>query len=289
MKTKSTSSPIALILWAAGWLLLIGILFWAERSRGDLTAVVTPGYQFPVDGSQPTTYQLLNELGQPTIAIFGSVGGSNSVTPGSITTLAFAPSVFDGYTIGLDSGSPPSARVLTAGIVSKGLMSINTTNLQLYIDTNYFLLSTNSTLDTNYNTGSSSMFWLTAAPQAYAALTNSGSVSLPSGTLPWVPVSSSALVMPHYLSNAPAYLRVVLVQATASQLDGYNPNDEIDIQSLYQGGGNNSLLFTVTADRTNITVSRSGSTSGLITPKTGGGAATINSPETTFKVKFYAR
>ena len=74
-----------------------------------------------------------------------------------------------------------------------------------------------------------------------------------------------------------------------SQLDGYNPNDEIDIQSLYQGGGNNNLLFTVTADRTNITVSRSGSTSGLITPNTGGGAATINSPETTFKVKFYAR
>ena len=85
-------------------------------ARADLTAIVTPGYQFPLDGSIAPSYMLLNELGMPTIQIFGTVGGSNTLAADSVTGAQLANSVPDGVTIGWNASNPRQLQVLTTGI-----------------------------------------------------------------------------------------------------------------------------------------------------------------------------
>lgn len=142
------------------------LLLFALPAHADLTAVVTPGYQFPLDGSVAPSYQLLNELAEPTIQIYGTIGGSNTLAPGSITTVSFSPSVVDGTTIGFNGSSPAGLQVLAGGIIGPGLQTLSTTNFELFVDTNVFLLATNSVNNTNSNTGSANKFWLTLQPQS---------------------------------------------------------------------------------------------------------------------------
>ncbi len=55
----------------------------------DIAITVTPGYQFPTDGSQPLTIDLLNLLGKPTIDLTGSIG-TLTLADGSVTTAKLA-------------------------------------------------------------------------------------------------------------------------------------------------------------------------------------------------------
>jgi hypothetical protein len=144
-------------------LLLLAGLLMALAVRADLTAVVTPGYQFPTDGSVVPSYDLLNLLAQPTIAIYGTVGGSNTLAVGSVTGTQLSPSVADGNTIGFNANVPPGLQVLAAGITGPGLKAQSTTNLTLWVDTNYFQLATNTIANTN---DTSTTAWLTVQPLA---------------------------------------------------------------------------------------------------------------------------
>ncbi|MDE2100129.1 MAG: hypothetical protein KGL39_22935 [Patescibacteria group bacterium] len=144
-------------------LLTMALLGVALAVRADLTAIVTPGYQFPTDGSVAPSYNLLNLLGQPTIQIFGTVGGSNTLAAGSVTGNQLSSSVADGATIGFNSDSPPGLRVLAAGIAGDGLLAQGTTNLMLWADTNLFELETNSPVGTNNGTVHN---WLTIRSNA---------------------------------------------------------------------------------------------------------------------------
>jgi hypothetical protein len=131
--------------------------------RADLTAVVTPGYQFPVEGAVAPTYDLLNLLGQPTVTIHGTVGlggGSNSIslTPGSVCGNQLCDGLPDGITMGWNANNPRQLQVLAAGV--GGIMTSNGT-FWLNIDQNYFAMSTNTVANTNDTTGSIYINWLT--------------------------------------------------------------------------------------------------------------------------------
>ena len=101
-------------LWALGFGL------WAGTACADLTAVVTPGYQFPLDGSVAPAYDLLNLLGQPTIQIYGTIGGSNTLAAGSVTGVQLNSSVADGVTVGFNGNNPPGLQTLGAGSRLRG-------------------------------------------------------------------------------------------------------------------------------------------------------------------------
>jgi len=117
--------------------------------KADLTAIVTPGYQFPLDGSVAPSYSLLNLLGSPTIAIYGTVGGSNTLAAGSVTGVQLNSSVADAVTIGFNGNNPPGLQVLGQGVAGPGLTNNGTTGLTLWVDTNLFSLATNSPVNTN--------------------------------------------------------------------------------------------------------------------------------------------
>ena len=137
----------------------------------DLTAVVTPGYQFPLDGSVAPTFQDLNLLGMPSIQILGTVGGSNIIAPGSLTGVSLSDTLVDGTTMQWNSASPRQLAVKPGGLAGWGLLGTGT-NLTLYLDTNEFQLATNSIDNTNTFTtpsvGNSTApaFWLTLQPQS---------------------------------------------------------------------------------------------------------------------------
>jgi len=141
MKTK-------IIKWLAAVVLTLALV---PATFADLTAVVTPGYQFPLDGSVAPAYNLLNLLAQPTISIYGTVGGSNTLAPQSVTGVQLAPSVADGVTIGFNGSVSPSLEVLAAGLVGPGLTNVGTSGLQLNLGPSLiFTPNTNAVPGTNY-------------------------------------------------------------------------------------------------------------------------------------------
>jgi hypothetical protein len=100
-------------------LLMTALLTPAGPARASLTALVTPGYQFPVDGSISPTYPLLNALALPTITITGTVGGSNTLSPGSVTGTSLAANVLTtGGGLVFDGNNPPGIEIGTQGVVT---------------------------------------------------------------------------------------------------------------------------------------------------------------------------
>jgi hypothetical protein len=91
------------------------------KAHASLTAVVTPAYQFPLDGSVAPSYALLNELATPTVQILGSIGGSNTLSPGSVTGVSMSDSFVDGVTISYNTASPRQIQVKSASIATNHL------------------------------------------------------------------------------------------------------------------------------------------------------------------------
>jgi hypothetical protein len=171
----------------------------ALPTRANLQAIVTPGYQYPTDGSVPPTYQTLNLLALPTIQIFGTVGGSNTLAPGSVTGVSMADNFVDGVTIVYNGNSPRQIQVYAPGLVNgyNGLVSTN--NLfMLNVDTNLFLITTNSIDNTNAYSGGTNESWLTMAPQSLQdtnispnAMIQPRKISLPAFSLGWGSTNSA--------------------------------------------------------------------------------------------------
>ena len=124
-----------------------------------LSAEVTPGYQFPLDGSVAPSYWLLNLLGTPTVTIYGTVGGSNSLSPGSVTVTELNASVADYKTLDFN-GALGALEVMAQGIHTNNIDTNdwvwplgggNASPVQLYYDP--VLFGTNSSFGTNNAAG----------------------------------------------------------------------------------------------------------------------------------------
>jgi hypothetical protein len=303
MKLKTQNSKLKILLAA----LCLGVL--VVNSRASLTAVVTPGYQFPADGSVPPTYSLLNLLAQPTVTITGTVGGSNTLAPGSITTVSFAQSVVDGATIGFNGNSPAGLQVLAAGIAGPGLTNSGLTNLALNVDTNYFVLSTNTpsnnytnpkamlTFKTNLTalmTIDTNVFALATNSPANTnspPLTNAVQLVLRGFMSTNINLSSSGGLLasiPHGLGLTPSSVRVVLVNIT-NEL-GYTANMELSVESSRNPANGTYPVFMPSADSTNVylTLNTTTAAQGIyINNRTTGVGGSINYPN--WQAKIYAR
>lgn len=101
-------------------------------ARANLTVTVQPGYSFG-PGEVPTIDNL-NLLGQPTIAVTGTIDGSTSLAAGSVNGILLADSVVDGVTIGYNGNVPRGMQVLGQGIAGRGLTNRTTTTVDLNPD-----------------------------------------------------------------------------------------------------------------------------------------------------------
>ena len=184
MKTKTMNKIKLLAVLGGLWAVGCGLV-WA-----DLTAIVTPGYQFPGDGSVAPTYDLLNQLGQPTIQIVGTVSGNNPLAAGSVDGTALSDTLPDAVTIGWNGASPRQLYVRASGLVAAygGIMANGSNVLVLRLDTNYFRLATNSLANTNANTGSAGTLWLTFSPLAIFQPSNT---VLTANALMWGPTNNA--------------------------------------------------------------------------------------------------
>jgi hypothetical protein len=86
-----------------------------------LTATWTPGYVFSAN-ERPTT-ETLNELGNGTILISGTVDGSTGLTAGSVAGNLLADSVPDGVTLNYNGSAPRQIEILPGGV---GWQQVNT-------------------------------------------------------------------------------------------------------------------------------------------------------------------
>jgi hypothetical protein len=226
----------------AAWLPLVSAFFilpsafFAPSAFASLTAIVTPGYQFPIDGSVPPTYPLLNQLAIPDISIVGTIGGSNTLAPGSVTGVSLADTLPEGgvlslpvlQTIGWTANSPRQLAVNVPGLVNGlgGITAIVSSNqLYLNVDPSEFLLVTNSYNNTNssFNTGSTLTNWLTLKPGGLAGnlITTNGQENVGSLSVPFPLVGGGALVGSLTNSaNTNGYGAVIYVQP--QQLAIYN-------------------------------------------------------------------
>ena len=121
--------------------LLILLLVAPQAALATLTATVSPGYQLS-PGETPT-YAKLNQLGQPSILISGTVDGTTGLTAGSVYGNLLADSVPDGISLNYNSASPRQLQVRTNGVswtmlstnvAGMGLLGGGTTNLYVGID-----------------------------------------------------------------------------------------------------------------------------------------------------------
>ena len=273
--------------------------------HASLSAVVTPGYQFPTDGSVAPTYMLLNELAMPSVAIYGTIGGSNTLAPGSVTTVSFSASVVDGVTVGFNGNSPPGIQVLAAGVAGPGLTASTTTTLGLLTDTNWFVQVTNTPLN-NYTSSTPMLTFktnLTALVKidtntlAYAtnspdntnspALTNSVQIVLRQFTSSTVSLNYGLnLSANHLLGVTPSQLRAVCV-CTNSE-GGYSVGDEVPVDNFRLTVTSGEYpAFAVAANATRVTISFDSGGSPCNLLNTSGGGYTIN--PVNWNLKFYAR
>lgn len=151
-------------------------------SRATLSATVTPGYQF--GSSEVPTIATLNQLGQPSILISGTVDGSTGLTPGSVNGALLADSVVDGLTTAYNGSSPRAIYVLPGGLVNTNAIVVSGGYLSLLVDTNYFRLATNSIANSNSISSTGNTNWIT----------------LKAGTLTDTNLSTNAAINPNKLA-----------------------------------------------------------------------------------------
>jgi len=255
---QSGSSCLATALQDASRLLVaVLVLIGGRHANGQLTASVQPGYVF-APGERPTT-ATLNQLGQPTISIAGTVSGTVGLAAGTVTGTHLANSVPDGVTIQFNTASPRqlqivpavggsgggvsetniSSAALGAGLAGGSGTKLTVTNLvanELRLTTNTIVAGVVSGLnqtvpgsEVRIGAGLGIVSGALVVTNASVLVTNGGPGSAVTFTTN-VPVSSGTTLVAHGLPGTPQQARWVLVCTNADL--GYLVGDEIDVWGL---------------------------------------------------------
>lgn len=282
-RTQKAPKKGMIALVALAFVLLIMLLA-ADRAHGNLTVTVSPGYQFPLDGSVPPTYQLWNELGTPTITISGTIGvgtnGSVTLQPNSVSGIYMVDAFPDGgilnlpsgsQTLGWNTASPRQLSVNTAGIVDSysGLRSYHTNALEIFLDPAFFLLSSNSLGSTNYSTGNSGSVYtnyVTLQPHSL------GDVNIAPGGISSASITNSGL-LPSSLNTEQIFTNIFTISGGTATNTATNFNTVVV--------GNTNGLAEVVQMGPGLTISNV-PTQFVFTTNTGNYTNTVNVPTLEF-------
>lgn len=245
-------------------------LFCGYSSRADLSAVVTPGHTFTQNDftNSASVIAALNAGAQPTIQIVGSVGGSNSVAPGSITLVQLSSSILDAKTLNF-GGAGGTIQIAAQGVFTNNLNTNDwswplsqpspASPVKLNFDAMWFL--TNSAgLAINpaafnpqeFSTNNGTLN-LNLDPNYFG--TNSLGLTLTNFTSSEFTISDTSGLwqdIPHHLGRTPTIINWVFVCKTAE--NGYSAGDEVNCSSVvnntsgqpnFNYGGNSTNVFLV--------------------------------------------
>lgn len=254
------SSTSSLILSTVRLLALLAIAYCLSTisARAELRATVTPGHTFSA-GDRPTT-DTLNQLGQPSVEITGTIDGSVGLTAASVTGVHLANSVPDGVTIGYTNTTPRSLRVIplsigtnqiSANIAGVGLAGGGGVPLRAQGDTNTITTSTNGiTLNTNSIPGFGILLATNSLQLSLAHFTSTNNLAVPTNDVVWTNA--------HGLGVVPEIVRAVLVCSNANL--SYAPGMELNLNNIVFA--NATQVANVSADSTNVYITIQGTTNG---------------------------
>lgn len=140
-------------------LILLSAFCFLLSAHADLTAIVTPGYTF--SSTEHADTSKLNRLGNPSIVITGTVGGTNAgIGAATINGTMMVDTFVDGTNITWNSASPRRLKIVDGGvgvtqissnIAGLGLTGGSGTNLNVAVHTNGWLSIYNGKLSVTTN------------------------------------------------------------------------------------------------------------------------------------------
>ena len=141
------------------FLILLSAFCFLLSAHADLTAIVTPGYTF--SSTERADTSKLNRLGNPSIVITGTVGGTNAgIGAATINGTMMVDTFVDGTNITWNSASPRRLKIVDGGvgvtqissnIAGLGLTGGSGTNLNVAVHTNGWLSIYNDQLSVTTN------------------------------------------------------------------------------------------------------------------------------------------
>jgi hypothetical protein len=259
---------------------LLHFAFCIQPCFAELTAVVSPGYQFSY-GEIPTVGKL-NRLGLPTITITGTLDGTNAgISAGSINANMFSASVVDNATIDFTNSSPQALRIKAAGVGVREISSAiagpgltggsgvpltnNVDGVRLIITNDVVTLATNiplnylaitsNTIPIGHYTG-----YMTNLPvmQFYTNLMGQVTFSTSVAASTITTEGSQPVNTAHGFGDVPAFVRGVLVCTTSER--GYSPGDEVPFEGVFDSGI--APILRAFANATNVVVASRTAASG---------------------------
>lgn len=240
-------------------LLLSAFQFVSISAFADLTAIVTPGYTF--SSTERADTSKLNRLGNPSIVITGTVGGTNAgIGAATINGTMMVDTFVDGTNITWNSASPRRLKIVDGGvgvtqissnIAGLGLTGGSGTNLNVAIHTNNWLAIYDDMLSVKTNgLGIEAINGLT---NVINILSTSNAIVQGSNTA-WTSYSyalSAGIVAStnHPWSNAyPSTVRWV-IECQTSEFN-YSIGDDIPVESVR--GTSEDIVFIPGWNKTNV-------------------------------------
>lgn len=237
------------------FLIIVGLILLTWKVVAELTAVVSPGYSFS-SAERPTT-STLNLLGRPTVLVYGTIDGSNGVSPNSISGDQLV-SGFPGTNLTWDGSSPRKLVVANSGIwppqisttiAGDGLTGGAGTALSVVVDGTTIVITNDTvTLGSNVQPANISGFTNTVYAIASSAATNAAATNRYVSPLLVLGANTVVTNVAHGLGATPTIWKWVLVCQTADA--GYAIGDEIGVESIEQNGDVNT--FVAGANATNV-------------------------------------
>lgn len=282
--------------------LALGILHFAFcilQCQADLSVVVTPGYTFSSNERADTSK--LNRLGQPTISIVGTIGGTNAgIGAATIDGTMLKDAFVDGTNITWNTAGPRQLKIVDGGvgvtqigsaIAGFGLLGGSGTALRVNIDSNTITSGTDGdTLTLGTNLTPARLAWTTNTLLGGTPFYTNAAISLPTG---WYVDTNKALVatvatkytgtninlsaagvatFTHGLAAIPSVVQLALVCTNAE--NGYVAGDVVDAASFDISGSEQP--FSVSWDATAVTVRANDGSTLQVIHKTSGNKVSVS-------------
>lgn len=289
MKKSKVSGPKSKVL---RWIIASAVLALDSRLQtpdclADLSAVVTPGYKF-ASGERADTSKL-NRLGNPTITITGTVGGTNANVANNSINGAMLVAGFPGSNLTWDANSPRRLVITNQAI---GTNQINGEIAGLGLGSSSGWLGVNVDTNTIQITNDVVTLNLTTYSNLFSALlaqnlSNWWETNIYTEAEFAIPAAGDRTTNTHTLGRVPTGVRWVLKCNTADL--GYVPGDEVELwaaESVTVVDGN---ALTTWFNSTNNGVARGYDTTTIDLWTRTGASDKRAITESRWKIKAYAR
>ena len=294
------------------WVGILHSTFCIQQCRGQLSAVVYPGYTFR-SGERPTV-DTLNLAARPTVAVYGTLGGTNvALAANTVSGAMLMTSVVDDTTVEFfNNGGVTSIRVKASGITATNLatsvagdglaggastaLSVSVDGTRIIITNDVVTLATNIPINFLAATSNTIPYgsysgYLTNLPPSQFYTNLIGQVTFTTTKALSSVSAGTTINTAHSLGARPVFVRGVILCATADA--SYAVGDEVDLafvsRLVVQSFANESRpAAAIAANATNVVCVADAAGSNWYAPDKTSGVPTLLTPGS-WTLKIYAR